>query len=337
MRIKLTALLAAIIMGCLAGHAADDKWKHDIYVVQDGSGDYKTVTEALDGIRAYMDYVVTVHIADGVYKEKIVIPAWLKNVVFEGQSAEGTVITFDHHANIDNMGTFRSYTVKVDASDIIFRNLTIENNAPQLGQAVALHTEGDRLHFINCRLLGNQDTLFTGGKNTRLMFEDCYIEGTTDFIFGSATAYFKECTIHSKRNSYVTAASTPEDVKIGYVFDRCKLTAAPDVTKVYLGRPWRPYAHTMFINCELGSHILPAGWHNWNNAANEATARYGEYGSTGPGASADGRVAWASNPSDEEVKALLDIENVFTQTTSWQPTDCYEKPQRFTQPRAKKK
>lgn len=311
--------MAVLLLGCLAGHAADDKWKHDIYVAQDGSGDYTTVTDALEGIRAYMEYTVTVHIADGVYKEKIVIPTWLKNVSFVGESPEGTVITYDHHANIDKMGTFRTYTVKVDASDVTFSNLTIENNAPQLGQAVALHTEGDRLHFVNCRLLGNQDTLFTGGKNTRLLFDNCYIEGTTDFIFGPATAYFRGCTIHSKRNSYITAASTPEDVKVGYVFDGCKLTADPEVTKVYLGRPWRPYAHTMFINCEMGSHILPAGWHNWNDKANEATARYGEYGSKGPGAPSGSRVAWAKTPSADEAAALLDLDKVFTHTTTWTP------------------
>ena len=318
MKLRFATIMAVIMLGCFAGHAAD-KWKHDIYVSQDGSGDYKTITEALEGIRAYMEYTVTVHIADGVYHEKIIIPSWLKNVSFIGQSPEGTVITNDHHANIDNMGTFRTYTVRVDASDVTFSNLTIENNAPQLGQAVALHTEGDRLHFVNCRLLGNQDTLFTGGKNTRLLFDNCYIEGTTDFIFGPATAYFRGCTIHSKRDSYITAASTPEDVKVGYVFDGCKLTAEPGVTKVYLGRPWRPYAHTMFINCEMGGHIQPAGWHNWNNKANETTARYGEYGSKGPGAASDNRVAWAKNPSAEEAKALLNINKVFTHTTSWTP------------------
>ncbi len=321
MKLKLTALIAVMLLGCLGMRAADNKWKHDIYVAQDGSGDYKTITEALEGIRAYMEYVVTVHIADGVYKEKVVIPSWFKNVIFEGQSTKGTVITFDHHANIDKMGTFRTYTVRVDASDVTFRNLTIENNAPKLGQAVALHTEGDRLHFINCRLLGNQDTLFTGGKNTRLLFDGCYIEGTTDFIFGPATAYFRECTIHSKSNSYITAASTPEDVKVGYVFDRCTLTAAPEATKVYLGRPWRPYAHTVFINCEMGSHIVPAGWHNWKDPANETTARYGEYGSTGPGAKQASRVGWAKNPSAAEVAELLDLGKVFSHSSSWTPAD----------------
>ncbi|WP_297059185.1 pectinesterase family protein [uncultured Duncaniella sp.] len=320
MKIKLLALLAVIMAGCFTANAADDKWKRDIYVNQNGSGDYTTITEALEGVRAYMEYTVTVHIANGVYKEKIVIPSWLKNVVFEGESADGVVITNDHHANIDNMGTFRTYTVKVDGSDITFRNLTIENNAPQLGQAVALHTEGDRLRFENCRLLGNQDTLFTGGKNARLYFDGCYIEGTTDFIFGPATAFFEGCQIHSKRNSYITAASTPEDVAVGYVFDKCRLTAAPDVNKVYLGRPWRPYAHTVFIDCEMGSHILPVGWHNWGKESNEKTSRYGEYGSKGPGAQGQ-RAAWAKNPDAREAKELLDLSKVFTNTTSWNPLE----------------
>ena len=111
MKIKLLALLAVIMAGCFTANAADDKWKRDIYVNQNGSGDYTTITEALEGVRAYMEYTVTVHIANGVYKEKIVIPSWLKNVVFEGERADGVVITNDHHANIDNMGTFRTYTV----------------------------------------------------------------------------------------------------------------------------------------------------------------------------------------------------------------------------------
>ena len=317
MKIRFFAALAAI-MTFLSSSAAE--WKRDIYVNQDGSADYSSLKDALTGVRAYMEYTVTVHIAPGVYKEKVVIPAQLTNVVFvgEGEKPEDTLITFDHHANIDNMGTFLTYTLKVDGNDLTFKNLTIENNAPQLGQAVALHTEGDRLHFVNCRLLGNQDTLFTGGENNRLLFEDCYIEGTTDFIFGPATAYFKGCTIHSKRDSYITAASTPENVEIGYIFENCKLTAEPDVKKVYLGRPWRPYAHTMFINCEMGGHIRPERWHNWNNTDNEKTARYGEYGSYGPGAPRqDGSVSWTRNPDAETVKHLTDLQKAFSFSSTW--------------------
>ncbi|MCM1522113.1 MAG: pectinesterase family protein [Muribaculaceae bacterium] len=297
------------------------EYKRELYVNPDGSGDYTNVTDALEGIRAYMDYTVTVHIAPGTYKEKVIIPSWLTNVVFVGEGAkpEDTVITWDDHANINKMGTFRTYTVRVDGNDITFRNLTIENNAPQLGQAVALHTEGDRLKFENCRILGNQDTVFTGGENMRLFFDNCYIDGTTDFIFGPATAYFKDCNIHSKRDSFITAASTPENVAVGYVFENCHLTADPEVQKVYLGRPWRPYAHTMFINCDMDKHIRAERWQNWGKKENEVTSRYGEYGSKGPGA--EGQCDWAKNPDPETVKALTDLKKVFSHSTDWNPTD----------------
>ena len=295
------------------------EYKRHITVAQDGSGDYLTLTEAMEGIRAFMDYTVTVDIKNGVYREKLVIPSWLENVEFIGESADSTIITFSDHANINKMGTFRTYTVKVEGCDMTFRNLTIENNAEQLGQAVALHTEGDRLSFINCRFLGNQDTIFTGGRKARLYFGGCYIEGTTDFIFGPATALFEDCTIYSKRDSYITAASTPADVEVGYVFTRCKIKAASGVGKVYLGRPWRPHAFTMFIDCEMDGHITPAGWDNWRNPENEKTARYGEYGSTGAGASPDTRVTWALTPDAETARRYVDASGIFTMTDNWKP------------------
>ena len=221
-----------------------------IVVSRDGTGNFRTLQEAIESARAFMDYTVTIYVKNGVYKEKVIVPSWVENIDIIGEDRDKTIITYDDHANINKMGTFRTYTVKVEGSDITFKNLTIENNAAQLGQAVALHTEGDRLKFINCRILGNQDTIYTGAKFTRLYFKDCYIDGTTDFIFGPSTALFEDCIIHSKRNSYVTAASTPKEAKYGYVFKHCKLTAEPGVDKVYLGRPWRPYAYTLFIECE---------------------------------------------------------------------------------------
>ena len=169
---------------------AQTQWKREIVIARDGTGDYRTLTEAMEGIRAFMDYKVTVLIKNGTYKEKVIIPSWIENVDFVGESVENTIITYDDHANIHKMGTFRTYTVKVEGNGITFTNLTIENNAARLGQAVALHTEGDRLLFKNCRLLGNQDTVYTGVAGTRLCFLNCYIEGTTDFIFGPSTALF---------------------------------------------------------------------------------------------------------------------------------------------------
>ena len=291
-----------------------------IVVSRDGTGNFRTLQEAIESARAFMDYTVTIYVRNGVYKEKVIVPSWVENIDIIGEDRDKTIITYDDHANINKMGTFRTYTVKVEGSDITFKNLTIENNAAQLGQAVALHTEGDRLKFINCRILDNQDTIYTGAKFTRLYFKDCYIDGTTDFIFGPSTALFEDCIIHSKRNSYVTAASTPKEAKYGYVFKHCKLTAEPGVDKVYLGRPWRPYAYTLFIECELGKHIVLAGWHNWGKQSNEETARYMEYKNTGEGANASERVAWSKQLTKKEAEAVT-VDAIFRTQSDWNPID----------------
>ena len=291
-----------------------------IVVSRDGTGNFRTLQEAIESARAFMDYTVTIYVKNGVYKEKVIVPSWVENIDIIGEDRDKTIITYDDHANINKMGTFRTYTVKVEGSDITFKNLTIENNAAQLGQAVALHTEGDRLKFINCRILGNQDTIYTGAKFTRLYFKDCYIDGTTDFIFGPSTALFEDCIIHSKRNSYVTAASTPKEAKYGYVFKHCHLTAEPGVDKVYLGRPWRPYAYTLFIECELGKHIVLAGWHNWGKQSNEETARYMEYKNTGEGANVSERVAWSKQLTKKEAEAVT-VDAIFGTQSNWNPID----------------
>ncbi|MDE7410092.1 MAG: pectin esterase [Muribaculaceae bacterium] len=280
------------------------EYMRDITVAADGSGDFKTITEALEAIRAYMDYRVTVNIKNGEYHEKLIIPSWLENVDFIGEDPEKTIITYNDYAKLDNMGTFRTYTVRVDGCHLTFRNLTFRNNAGRVGQAVALHTEGTDLKFENCRFLGDQDTLFLAGHNSELEFDNCYIEGTTDFIFGPATAWFNNCRIHSKADSYITAASTPKDVEVGFVFRNCRLTADPEVKKVYLGRPWRPYAYTAFIDCEMGDHITPAGWDNWRNPDNEKTARYLESGSKGPGADISKRAGWTRILSAKDAEGI---------------------------------
>lgn len=318
MRHLLTFMLC-LLWGSLGMVSAGTVWKDTLVVSRDGSGDYQTLTEAMEGIRAFMEYKVTVLIKPGVYKEKVVVPSWIQQVDFIGEDAENTILTYDDHANIQKMGTFRTYTLKVEGNRSTFKNLTIENNAAPLGQAVALHTEGDCLVFYRCRFLGNQDTVYTGAAGTRLYFKDCYIEGTTDFIFGPSTAVFDDCEIYSKRDSYITAASTPSTSKVGYVFRNCKLSAADSVKHVYLGRPWRPYAATVFINCEMGSHIRPEGWHNWKNAANEKTARYAEYGCYGAGAAADARVKWSRQLTAEEAARYADWSYLFYQSCDWMP------------------
>ena len=314
---KVLGLLLLLV--AVSGTWAQER-QDTIVVSRDGTGNFRTLQEAIESARAFMDYTVTIYVRNGVYKEKVIVPSWVENIDIIGEDRDKTIITYDDHANINKMGTFRTYTVKVEGSDITFKNLTIENNAAQLGQAVALHTEGDRLKFINCRILGNQDTIYTGAKFTRLYFKDCYIDGTTDFIFGPSTALFEDCIIHSKRNSYVTAASTPKEAKYGYVFKHCKLTAEPGVDKVYLGRPWRPYAYTLFIECELGKHIVSAGWHNWGKQSNEETDRYMEYKNTGEGANASERVAWSKQLTKKEAEAVT-VDAIFRTQSNWNPID----------------
>ena len=321
---KYILLLIVAFMMAAPGWAVTDT-PDTLIVARDGTGKFRNIADAIEDCRAFMDYHKVIFVKNGTYKEKLIIPSWLTHIEILGEDKDKTVITYDDHANIRlagtemNMGTFRTYTVKVEGNDITFKNITIENNAPRKGQAVALHTEGDRLKFVNCRFLGNQDTVYTGVAGTRLYFLNCYIEGTTDFIFGPSTAWFEGCTIYSKINSYVTAASTPRDVKYGYVFNHCKLTAAPEATSVYLGRPWRPYAYTLFMNCELGGHISPKGWHNWGKASNEQTARYAEYHNTGAGAKIDGRVPWSKQLTAKEAKQIT-LQEVFHIDNTWDPT-----------------
>lgn len=322
---KLLLSLVLALAGTLAVNAANKYDNPDtIFVARDGTAEFRNIDDAIEVCRAFMEYHKVIFVKKGIYKEKLILPSWLTNIEICGEDRDNTIITYDDHANVfipgtdRKMGTFRTYTVRVDGNDITFRNITIENNAARLGQAVALHTQGDRLAFVNCRILGNQDTVYTGGINTRLYFKDCHIEGTTDFIFGPSTAWFENCTILSRTDSYITAASTPQDVEYGYVFNRCKIVAAEGVSKVYLGRPWRPYAHTLFMNCQLGKHILPVGWHNWSNTQNEKTTRYCEYDNHGEGAATKERAAWTRQLTKKEA-AKVTLENVFRQNGGWIP------------------
>ncbi|MDP3443385.1 MAG: pectinesterase family protein, partial [Ignavibacteria bacterium] len=228
---------------------APNAFARDITVDINGKGDFTSVQEAINSVRAFDPAGwVTIHIKKGVYKEKVEIPTYNTGIRLVGEDVDETVIVWYDHANINNMGTFRTYTLKIGGNDIILENLTIENAAEPLGQAVAVHVEGDRIIFNNCRLLGNQDTYYGGRANCRQFFYKCYIEGTTDYIFGPSTVWFEQCVLHSKRNSYITAASTPQNQQYGFIFNKCTLTVADGVDKMYLGRPWRAYAMTVFRN-----------------------------------------------------------------------------------------
>ncbi len=321
---KLILLLLLII-----SLAADARGKYDnadtIVVSRDGTGDFRNIDDAIEACRAFMEYRKVIFVKNGTYKEKLVVPSWIDNIEICGESRDKTIITWDDHANIKRvdkdktMGTFRTYTIKIEGNDITLKNITIENNAAKLGQAVCLHTEGTHLLFVNCNILGNQDTIFTGVAGTKLYFTGCLIEGTTDFIFGPSIAWFEDCTLKSRSNSYITAASTPQDQTYGYIFNHCKLVAYEGVDKVYLGRPWRPYAYTTFMNCDMGAHITAEGWKNWvdyHDPAKEGIVRYNEYNNHGQGAVTSGRVPWEHKLTKKEADKIT-LNNVFSGDIGW--------------------
>ena len=301
-----------------------------LVVSRDGTGQFRNISDAIEVCRAFMEDHKVIFVKKGIYKEKLVVPQFLTNIEICGEDRDNTIITWDDHANIladitpltaqgdvKKIGTFRTFTLKIEGSRITLKNITIENNAARLGQAVALHTEGDYLTFINCRFLGHQDTVYTGNARTRLFFDSCYIEGTTDFIFGPSTAWFENCDIFCKANSYITAASTPQDVPYGYIFNNCRITTDANVDKVYLGRPWRDYGYTLFMNCELPRQILPEGWHQWRPEAVK-TARYLEYNNQGEGAATDKRVPWSRQLTKKEAQ-MITRETVFAIHDTWNP------------------
>ena len=287
--------------------------KLSMTVSKDGKGDFGSIQKAIDACKAFPDTRITIFVKNGIYKEKIVVPSCNTKLSIIGESSDKTILTFDDYFDKINRGrnsTFYTYTLLVQANDFILENMTVENSAGPVGQAVALHIEGDRCVFRNCRILGNQDTLYAAGKLSHQYFENCTIEGTTDFIFGEATVLFEKCTIHCKSDSYITAASTPQGNPFGFVFVKCNLTASESAKKVYLGRPWRIYARVAFINCEMGSFVVPEGWHNWSKPESEKTTLFAEYKNSGPGASTTKRVTWSVQLSESEASKYTK-ENIF--------------------------
>ena len=295
-------------------------------VAQDGSGDFTTIQKAINSIRDFGPAQALIKIKTGTYHEKIVIPSSKHKITLEGENKENTIITNDDYSGKtgvlnEKMTTFNSYTFLVLSDDIKISDITIRNSSCNLGQAVALHVEGDRFIMKNSRILGCQDTVYTGGNHSRQYYENCFIEGTTDFIFGSATVVFTNCTIKSLANSYITAASTDHSKLFGYVFFNCKLIAKEGITKVFLGRPWRPFAKTVFINTEMGSHIVPEGWNPWSGDKmfpdKDKTAFYAEYGSKGEGAKTEKRVLWSHQLTKQEAKKYT-LKNIFG---DWKPAN----------------
>ncbi|WP_308991039.1 pectinesterase family protein [Mariniflexile litorale] len=312
MKLRKLFFIVTLISVGINLYAQKPKDEYNMVVAKDGSGDFTTIQEAMYAAKSFPYQRVIVNIKNGVYNEKVHVYSWNTKVSLIGESKENTIITFDDYFDRINLGrnsTFHTSTVLVEGDDFIAKNLTIKNTAGAVGQAVALSVNANRCYFENCSFLGNQDTIYTAGEGFKQYFKNCYIEGTTDFIFGEATVLFESCTIHNKSNSYITAASTPKNQKFGYVFKNCKLTAEENVTEVYLGRPWRLYAKTVFINCEMGKHIKPEGWHNWSKKEAEVSTFYAEYHSTGKGSQSEKREKWSHQLKKSQAKKYT-IENI---------------------------
>ncbi|MBS2099691.1 pectinesterase family protein [Carboxylicivirga linearis] len=293
----------------------------DFVVATDGSGDFIKVQDAINAVPDFRKKCTTIFIKNGVYKEKLVLPASKNNVSFIGEDNKKTIITYDDYASKKNsfgeeMGTTGSSGFFVFGNDFTARNITFKNSAGPVGQAVAVRIDGDRVIFDNCRFLGNQDTLYPHGKGSRQYYKNCYIEGTVDFIFGWSIAVFDNCEIFCKEKGYVTAASTIEEQEYGFVFLDCKILGDGSEESFYLGRPWRPYAKTVFINCYLDKHIKPEGWHNWGSEEKEKTAFYAEYSSIGPGSNTNNRVEWSHQLSEMDMEKYS-LDNILKGADNW--------------------
>ncbi len=292
------------------------------------------------------------HIAPGIYREKLVLER--PYVTLLGEDALNTILIYGDHAydimtDGTKRGTFRTATFRIHTHDICAKNLTFQNDSGPgytVGQALALYVDGDRNSFFDCRLIGSQDTLFTaplphkeaqpggfigpGQDKPRILgrqyYENCYIQGDVDFIFGSAIAYYNQCTLFSKKAAqlnpgsidanvygYITAASTYENQPYGYVFKDCKLESDCPKGSIYLGRPWREYAKTVFLNCEMGEHIRSEGWQDWGKT--HGHFYYAEYCSTGAGASPETRADFSHQLTDDEAKEYT-LEKVLQ---GWKP------------------
>jgi pectinesterase len=292
-----------------------------ITVAQDGSANYKTVQAAFDAVPKYNKKPIVIFVKNGTYREKLHLDSGRNFVELRGESKFNTILIYDDHsgkvsADGKAINTQNSQSVLIAVDNFTARDITFANDAGfTAGQAVALCCLGDKDQFYNCRVVGNQDILLLNNDKGRQYFKDCYLEGTTDFIFGSSAAWFEHCHIHSKKNSHVTAASTPQGNPYGFVFNDCILTGDTTLHMVSLGRPWRPYSMVIYMHCYMGQQIKHEGWSNWNQTESYKTARYAEYQNYGPGSATAGRVSWSKQLSDAEA-AEITIKNVLS---GWTP------------------
>ena len=295
--------------------------EHDVVVAADGSGHVKTVQAAIDKVPTHNSKQFVIFIKPGIYNEHVQIPPNKPYVSLRGEKTEETKITFNVKSAAGSSHR-AACTAFIGGHDVHVENITFENSFGPGAAAFALVANADRVVFKNCRFLGWQDTLYA--KTGRQYFDNCYIEGSADFIFGQATAVFENCTLHSKAFGYIAAPMRFSAVEpSGLVFIRCKLTAEKVDNEVFLGRPWRPYGRAIYIESEIGAHIRPEGWTNKGKPSNEKTAYFAEYNSKGPGANRAGRVKWSHQLGKDEARQF-ETENFLKGDDGWNPKKAEE-------------
>ncbi len=321
--------------------AALPAFAYDLVVAKDGSGNYTSVQAAINAAPTNAVSAYTIYIKNGEYFEKINIPSNKPFITIIGESTEGVILTYNDYASRvleggGTVGTLNSASFTVNATDFTAINITFVNSYGDGSQAVAIAISNDRAVFKNCRFLGNQDTLYLRGSGTpRQYFNNCYIDGNVDYIFGNAIAVFDSCAVYSKNrvgtsNSYLTAANTPPGQAYGFVFRNCLLTDHSGTTLYYLGRPWQnstgssPIANnkTVFLNSRMGAKIRPEGWSTWDAGTQTDLITYAEYNSrcyNGDLVSTAQRVAWSKQLTISEANDYT-LANIFG---SWDPCTTY--------------
>jgi pectinesterase len=313
---------AGVVCASLVASTQPSQIDANAIVASDGSGDYATIQDAIDAVpqttSASNRWVILVK--PGTYHERVYVQREKRFVSLVGADPSTVVISYGLYASMGGpdgkpIGTFRTPTVQIDADDFSAENITFDNSAGRVGQALAIRVDGDRAVFRNCRFIGWQDTILL--NRGRQYIEDSLIAGDVDFIFGGATAWFERCLIFCRRDGYVTAASTPTEAPHGFVFAHSRIVGAPGV-RSYLGRPWRDYALVTFLTTLMTDVVRPVGWHNWDRPAREQTARYREYASSGDGGSAIGRAKWARQLSADDARAIT-VPSVLGGGDAWDP------------------
>ncbi|KAL9405856.1 hypothetical protein Peur_002828 [Populus x canadensis] len=274
----------------------------NVVVAADGSGDYKTVSEAVAAAPKKSSTRYVIQIKAGVYRENVEVPKDKHNVMFLGDGRKTTIITASRNV-VDGSTTFKSATVAAVGQGFLARGVTFENTAgPSKHQAVALRVGSDLSAFYECDMLAYQDTLYA--HSNRQFFINCFIAGTVDFIFGNAAAVFQDCDIHARRpdsgqkNMVTAQGRTDPNQNTGIVIQKSRIGATSDLLPVqssfptYLGRPWKEYSRTVIMQSSITDVIQPVGWHEWSGSFALSTLFYAEYQNSGAGAGTSSRVTW---------------------------------------------